>query len=245
MISISSNLFNPTEKLKIQLSVGLNNDEYKNLVNVYENAKGIYISFNPNIVIKMTFNSPNKKWEKTDVIYINERNIYMLVAGLHEFYEKLMTSDRFIYNDKGYVVEINSKDSCQNVSLTKGQMIQLEPAILYDKQGYSLPGVMLRVNMKSNEVDLSIDEFESMMYMFDHIRIHQEGMLVLQTYLLMRKKELMSQITQDQNQKQTTNKPFNYKKSIFDRSEQGEFVKTPTEKKQPDVFMNLPEDINE
>lgn len=238
MITISSDILNPTEKLRIQLSVGLNNNEYKNLISVYENAKGVYISINPNIVLKLSYIPPQKKeWDIKQVIYINDRNIYMLNDGLSRFYKKLMVPDRFIYDDKGYVAEINGDNGheCETIGLTKGQVLQVEPSILYDKKGYPLPGVMMRINMKSNEVDLSIDEFESMMRLLQSIQIRQEGMLILQTYLLMRKHPMEIQ-TQ-------SNKPSPVKKrSIFDRSsEEKEFVKTPPKMDTGD-FMNLPDE---
>lgn len=247
MISISSNVFNPTEKLKIQLSVGLNNNEYSNLINVYETTKGTYISINPNIVIAMKYSVPNKEWEKTDTIYINERNIYALRVGMRSFYRKLMRDDIFIYNTKGYVAEINSNggtDDTETIPLTKGQFLRFEPAILYDKQGNSLPGVMMRINMDSNEVDLSIDEYEAMMNMFENINIRQEGMLLLHTYLMMRK----TPMTMDSSGSPPT-KPNNIpKRSLFDRKPNGiqsqdeEFVKTPVKKNNMSDFTNLPEE---
>lgn len=246
MITVSSTLFNPTDKLKIQLSVGLNNDEYHNLVNVFETERGAYISINPNIVVAMKYTIPNKEWNKSDTIYINERNIYTLNTGLKSFYSKIMRPDVFIYNTKGYVAEINSSDSdCEVIPLTKGQVLRLEPAILYDKQGNSLPGVMMRINMKSNEVDLSIDEYEAMMNMFSNVKIRQEGMVLLQTYLLLIKNG-------GRNNEKSINPPPNTKqveprRSIFDRarnnnSSEQEFVKTPTPITTHE-FMNAPEDL--
>ena len=247
MISISSNVFNPTDKLKIQLSVGLNNNEYSNLVNIYETAKGTYISINPNIVVAMKYSIPNKEWEKTDTIYINERNIFTLRTGLHSFYTKLMREDMFAYDTKGYVAEINSNgdaNDIETIPLTKGQILRLEPAILYDKQGNSLPGVMMRINMESNEVDLSIDEFEAMMDMFNHINIRQEGMVLLQTYLLLRKTPMKTNLQGNPPQTKSNDIP---RRSLFDRpgpnqNQDNEFVKTPVKKNTMADFMNLPED---
>lgn len=239
MISISSILFNPTDKFKIQMSISLNNNEYNNLINTFETDRGIYISINPNIVVVMKYCPPNKGWEKTDNIYITVGNIYSLRAGLVSFYKKIMREDIFIYNIKGYVTEINSSQSIEDdveiISLTKGQFIRLEPSIIYDKQGNPLPGIMMRLNTESNEVDLSMEEYEAMMNMFDSINIRQEGLLLLQTYLMIRKKPI-EQKKSTPPQTKTTDTPY----SIFDRKKNGsneEFVKTPAEK--TNEFMNL------
>lgn len=212
MISISSTLFNPTGKLKIQLSVGLNNDEFKNFVNVYENSKGVYISINPNIVIVMKYVISGKEWVRQDNVYINERNIYTLNMGLNDFYKKLMRENTFIYNNKGYVDGINWSDQGV-IPLTKGQFLQLEPTILYDKRGEPYPGVMLRINVKANEVDLSLDEYEAMMHMFQSVRIREEGMLLLQLYLAIRKNPLKIEGAPKSSKATVTNG-----KSIFDRT---------------------------
>lgn len=243
MISISSTLFNPTDKFKIQMSISINNNEYNNLINTFETDRGVYISINPNIVVVMKYCPPNKIWEKTDNIYITILNIYSLRAGLVSFYKKIMREDIFIYNIKGYVAEINSsqniEDDVEIISLTKGQFIRLEPSIIYDKQGNPLPGIMMRINSESNEVDLSMEEYEAMMNMFDSINIRQEGLLLLQTYLMMRRKPI-EQKKSNPPQTKTSDSPH----SIFDRKRvraDEEFVKTPVEK--TNEFINLP--VNE
>ena len=243
MISISSTLFSPTDKFKIQMSISLNNNEYNNLINTFETDRGIYISINPNIVVMMKYCPQNKTWEKTDNIYITVQNIYSLRSGLISFYRKIMREDIFIYNIKGYVAEINSSqniaDDIEIISLTKGQFIKLEPSIIYDKQGNPLPGIMMRINSESNEVDLSMEEYEAMMNMFDSINIRQEGLLLLQTYLMMRKNPI-AQKDCVPPQTKTVESPH----SIFDRKRGNvneEFVKTPVKK--TNEFMNLP--VNE
>ena len=153
------------------MSITLNNNEYNNLINTFETDRGVYISINPNIVVIMKYcPMNNRKWERTDNIYITITNIYPLRAGLLSFYKKIMREDIFIYNTKGYVEEINLSRNIENdievIPLTKGQFLRLEPAIIYDKQGNSLPGVMMRINSESNEVDLSMEEYEAMMNMF-------------------------------------------------------------------------------
>lgn len=238
MINISSTLFSPTDKLKIQISVSLNNNEYNNIVNTFETERGVYISINPNIVVVIKYCPPNKQWEKTDNIYINTSNIYPLRSGLISFYKKIMREDMFIYNTKGYVAEINSSehmdDDVEIIPLFKGQFLRLEPSIIYDKQGNSLPGVMMRINTESNEVDLSMEEYEAMMNIFNSINIRQEGMMIFQTYLMMMKRG--SGDTPQNLPPQTKPKTNNTKRSMYDRQPQ-EFVKAPVEHK--NEFMDL------
>lgn len=247
MISVSTTLLNPTEKLKIQLSVGFNNNEYKNLVNVFENSKGTYISINPNINITMKYTIPNKEWDRHDVVYINERNIYALNTGLKRFYKKLLRDNLFIYNTKGYAIQINSKgDDIETIPMTKGQVIQIEPAIIHDKQGNPLPGVMLHINRSANQVDLSIDEYEAMMNMFERINIRQEGMMILHLYLSMRKHPMTMDMKMENSPPQTKQIENRGGKSIFDRTKpdsEKEFVKSPTVTDKKELFMNLPESI--
>lgn len=245
MISISSTLFSPTDKFKIQISITLNNNEYNNLINTFETDRGIYISINPNIVVVMKYCPPNKTWEKTDNIYITVSNIYSLRSGLISFYKKIMREDMFIYNIKGYAKEINPsqniEDDVEIIPLTKGQFLRLEPSIIYDKQGNPLPGVMMRINSESNEVDLSMEEYEAMMNMFDSINIRQEGLLLLQTYLMMRRRPTNLEKNNMPAPPQT--KHIETGRSIFDKAntQQNEFVKSPVEK--TNEFMNLP--VNE
>ena len=85
----------------------------------------------------------------------------------------------------------------------------------------------MTLNREENQIDLSIDEFEGIYDLFEHIDIYQAGITLLQTYIGMRKTPVELTI-EEQNKKQppkTNNSNFNGR-SLFDQSDSKEYVKS-------------------
>jgi hypothetical protein len=225
--TISSILMNPTDKFRIQLSVGLTSNDNKSCFNIFSNPNGAsYASINPIISVVLRYQEEGKKWERTNQISVNQNNICWLRLGMTDFYKKFQREDLFIYDDLNYIKELNSTtQDMELINLGKGQILKFEPAIIYDNNDKPLPGVMLKINVDANAVDLSIDEFESMMDLFERINVREEGLILLQTYLTMQQIKL--EPSNGTQQKPTPQKPgFN----IFERKveeKNKEFAKSP------------------
>ena len=186
---VSSTLISPTEKLKVQLTVGLvdmqNNPSY---CSMYNNGNTQYLNISPNAYIVIKYVEKGKPWSKTDSVYITPRNIFSFKTDLELFYKFLMdNSERlYAYGSNGYIISMGDTKPFERViPLGNGQMILLEPTTIYDSTGKPLPGIYMYINVKSNMIELSMEEFESFYYLFQTINIHQESILLLQTYIIM------------------------------------------------------------
>lgn len=186
---VSSLLLNPTDKLKVQLSVGLidaqNNPSYCDLYNM-DNAS--YLNISPHTSVSIRYIEKGKPWNRYDSIHITPRNIYTLKTDLTIFYNTLLDKSEklYSYGSDGYIKSMGDIEQFKRtIVLGNNQILSLEPATIYDTIGKPIPGIYMFINTKSNMVELSLEEFESFYHLFMNINIHQEGMLLLQTYIIM------------------------------------------------------------
>lgn len=246
---VSSTLLNPTDKLKIQLSVGLvdssNNPSYCSIYNGSNGSSYLNITPIPQIVIR--YAERNRPWDKLDNIYINQRNIFALKEELKSFYTTIMENadDIYKYGQSGYIVSIgNTKKYQKIIPLSPSQIIKLEPIAIYGSNGRPIPGVSIEINREENLVELSIEEFESVYELFQTIQLHQEGMILLQTYMITCLKGDGLKIPLERD-KQTNYTPSNkdVRVNIFESAEKKkgstEFVSGPNMTKQPTALEEL------
>ena len=185
---ITSLLLSPTEKLKVQISVGLSdargNASYCSLYNA--DGRG-YQNVTPYIPLTLKYFEPTRRWSKLDNVSITPRTIGAVRTDLDEFYKKMMAheDDIFSYNQAGYISSIgNTKPYTRVIPLEYNQALRLSPIALYaTENGRPIPGVSMELNCKENRVDMSINEFEMFNDLMQTVQIHQEGMLLLHMYM--------------------------------------------------------------
>lgn len=186
---VSSTLLSPTDKLKIQLSVGLvdssNNPSYCSMYTGSNGAGYLNISPMPSIVLR--YSERDRPWSKMDNIYVTQRNIFAVKEEFRLFYNNLMdhADDVFQYGQSGYVVAMgNVEQYTRTIPLSPTQIIKLSPTSIYGAKGRPLPGVAMEINLPENLVEMSMDEFESVYNLLQTIQLHQEGLLLLQAYMI-------------------------------------------------------------
>ena len=182
---VSRILFKPTEKLTIKLSVGLldsyNNDSFYNLfeANPYD-----YLTINLSANINIQYKTP-EPWDRSQTVHISDQNIYYWNRMIQMFYQKIQKPELYTYYKSGKIEHNGDESYKMPISLKGGEYIEFEPGIIVDEKGSELPGIMMRINVKEHQVELSFDEFESMMYLFSRINIGSEAMqLVIMKLML-------------------------------------------------------------
>lgn len=185
---ISSTLLSPTDKLLIQLSVGLvdssNDPSYSY---IYPGTRGDYLTFNISPSICFKYIEKDRPWSKTDNVFVTQRNFFAMKEGLREFYSGVMdhADDIYMYGQSGYIVAMgNVEEHKRIIPLSPSQIIYLTPIAVYGSSGRPIPGVAMEINLEENLIEMSMDEFESIYDLFQTIQLHQEGMLLLQTYII-------------------------------------------------------------
>ena len=242
---VSSQLLSPTEKLKVQLSVGLidshNNPSY---CSIYNMGGASYLNITPLTHIVIKYVEKGKPWSRWDNLYINQRNIFGFRVELKSFYDNMMAhaDDIYQYGSNGYIISMGNVERYkQAIVLGPGQIMQLQPATLYDEKGKPLPGIFMEINQKSNLIELSMEEFESFYDLFRTINIHQEGMILLQTYMMVCLKNGGLKIPVDKNNistgYQTSEKDVRV--NIFEQAQKRADEKTNEEKES--VIGNFPQ----
>ena len=185
---VSRILLKPTEKLSIKLSVGLldsyNNDSFYSL---FEGSPYDYLTINMSANINIQYKT-EAPWDRSHTIHISDHNIYYWNRMIQTFYQKIQKPDLYTYYKSGRIEYNGDKTYIMPIMLKGGEFVEFEPGIIVDEKGTELPGIMMRINMKENQVELSFDEFESMMYLFSKINIGAEAMQLIITKLLLENK---------------------------------------------------------
>ena len=185
---ISSTLLSPTDRLLIQLSINLvdssNDPSYSY---IYPGTRGDYLTFNISPSICFKYIEKDRPWSKTDNIFVTQRNFFAVKEGLREFYNNVMdrADDIYMYGKSGFVAAMgNVEEHRRIIPLSPSQTIYLSPIAVYGSTGRPIPGVAMEINLEENLIEMSMDEFESIYDLFQTIQLHQEGMLLLQTYII-------------------------------------------------------------
>lgn len=184
--SVSQMLYKPTETLVIKLSVGLLDGTDKEMFySLYATERYDYLTFNTsaNIIIQYKTKAP---YDRNQMIHINIGNIYQWRKFLKDVYVEVM-SVKGLFNREGKngPLIINEKLSVKkSVTLKGNEYVEFEPTVVVDKGNVMLPGVAMRINIKDNRVDLTYDEFESMMTIFGGIDISSAAMQLILARLI-------------------------------------------------------------
>lgn len=184
--SVSQSLFKQLEsKLSIKISVnlmdGFDKDSFYNL---FETSGGSYLTMNinPTIVFQYKTNGP---YDKSQMVRITELDMVVLIKSLKEFYAKLSRPNMFTYYKSGNITCEARRDDIVTISFRSGGFIELEPGVISDSDGKPLPGVYLYINMKNHKTEISFDEFEYILYVFNKLDLRTEAQnLVIQRLLL-------------------------------------------------------------
>lgn len=208
--------------LKVTLNVTISKDG-NYAFSKYSNESGDYVTVNPSSRIVMRYITKDVPWEPSQQVVVNQRNIYQLRLGFKKFYRIFQREDLFIYDDFGKIKELIT-DSADKVfiPLNNGQIIRLEPCIIYGERNEHYPGVTMVMNKEYNKVGLTIDEFECLFEILSTINIYQSGLTLLQTYIGMQKISVETTMNEYDKRKDAykENSRGRYSGgSIFDRKE--------------------------
>lgn len=244
MQTISSQLYGPIPYrdplLSVLLTVTIVDSNGNYAFSKFSNERGDFFKVNPHAHVVIRYTPKDAPWDKHNQVIITQKNIYQLRLGFRKFYRIFQREDLYRYDNQGKIQEIvtDNRDIVV-ISLGMGQLLRFRPTITTDRHNISYPGVNVTIHREENQVDLSIDEFEGMMDLFEHIDIFQLGLSVVQCYIGMKKIPVEETIKDFERQKPPETK-FGNGRSLFGNAEEREYVKTPPpETKKPETLDDL------
>lgn len=178
--SVSHIILQPTKNLNIKLMVIVTDykDGIDSYYSLYESVQGDYLTFNFNPRVILQYKPDSKIWDPSQSICIDSGNILTWVTGINQFYKDVQNPDLFTYFDSGSI-QCNHPDRYHKViQLRHSGFVELIPTVIAD--GSSVyPGIAMSFNMKDNRVELTFDEFESIVYKFQHFDIQGEALKLI------------------------------------------------------------------
>ena len=193
----------------------------------YSNERGDFYTINPRPHITIRYTPKDAPWEKQHQVVITQRNIFQLRFGFRKFYKLFQRADLYTYDSLGRISEVvTDEHDTVLIPLGMSQVIRLTPPIVTDKKNVLYPGVNLTVNREENQVDLSIDEFEGIYDLFDHVDIYQAGLTLLQTYIGMRKMPVEQTMQELENRSPPKTKQYTGRGSLYEQKDGYEKAQT-------------------
>lgn len=242
--SISSLLYDPVPTndplLKILLTVTISNNGFY-AFSKYSNERGDFVSVNPKSHITLRYTPKETPWDKYQQIVITQRNIYQLRLGLKKFYRIFQRDDLYRYDHIGRITEVVTDDRDKvMIHLGMGQVLRFFPTIVEDRQHNIYPGVNVTINKEDNQLDITIDEFEGIYDLFEHIDLYQAGVTLLQTYIGMRKVPVEQTMNEmDKRRPPRRNHNPNTKNPFDTDNSSKEYVKAPPKWDKPTTLDDL------
>lgn len=168
----------------VKLTVSLlSQDGTDNFYSVYEPGPEAYLMLNPTYYVVFQYKEVGGVWDRSQSMHISEENHYYFTLGLQRFYKTLTRQDMFSYTRDNVTCHAKKEDK-ELIQLRNGELMELEPAVIFDNNN-PLPGVNVYINHSKNKADLSIDEFESIMYRFMKLDMGAMALQMINTRLLL------------------------------------------------------------
>ena len=178
--TVSHIILRPTKNLAIKLTVGLTDykDGIDNYYSLYESIQGDYLTFGFTPRLILQYKPEDKSWDQSHSICIDSGNILTWTTGLNRFYKSVQDPNLFTYFSSG-TIQCNHPDRYHKViQLRHSGYIELIPTVVTD--GNSVyPGVAMSLNMKENKIEMTFDEFESILYKFQHFDLEGEALKLI------------------------------------------------------------------
>ena len=218
--SVSQNLFRQFEsKLSVKLVVpliGMNNVD--GFYSIFESDKGNYLtlSITPYLIFQYKTKSP---YDKSQTVKIGEMDMLQLMTGLKLFHQKLRRADLYTYYTSGNITCEPRRDDTVTISFKSGDFLKFEPGVVTNPDGTPLPGVFMYLNLDQNKTELSLDEFEFLIYKISRIDLNEDGIRLVQMKLLM--DPYLNQAKQTNSEGSSTNNTQTtniYQKSIYQKT---------------------------
>lgn len=202
--TVSQHLIKPPidGKLVVKLSVPL--QDMKGIDSFYaitEVERNKYLTMNVDTSLVFQYKD-NTSYDPNKTIKVGLKDIFKLKRWMNEYYTRVLTrSDLFTYYKSGNITCNARRDDTKTLSLIGGGFISLEPSVIVDEHNSIYPGVNLMLNMTDYKVNVTIDEFELLMYVINGIDLNRDGMNLIVARLLM--EERSNRINRSTNINQT------------------------------------------
>ena len=187
--SISQPLIKPIDgKLTIKLTVPLQDSKgIDTFYNVVESSMGKFLSMYVDTLLIFQYKSPGV-YDPNQVVKIDNMNMKPVIDWLSNYYDEVLNNpNTFSYERKnGSAYYVPNPKHRRGLELTNGNKMTLEPVVIADEKNETIvyPGVRLYLNIDDNYVDITVQEYEMILYIINRVDLYRDGLNLINTRLL-------------------------------------------------------------
>lgn len=172
------------KELNIKIHVKLTDNFYFHNEYIYENKK--YTRLEPMVFLSIDLPKNESGFNPNRGLTITEANIGVMIKRMNRLINNIYNEKIFGMRDNEIIVYADAaKSYTEKFILPKtNQVVVLQPTVVYDENEISYEGIRMYFNVMENSIDLSIDEFESIIYTLSHIDLFQYSQLLINYMIL-------------------------------------------------------------
>ena len=240
--SVSQTIFRqPESKLSVKLTANvLDGCDDVSYYQLYQADQYDYLSVTINAFVVMQYKPEERiPYLREHTVRITDLDLYQFNKQFQEFYNtRLSRVDMFTYFKSGDVTCNKKRNDTMSISFKSGGHIELEPSVIIDKNRQTaIPGATICINMTDYKTEVSLDEYEYLMWKFAKMDIQKEARELIMMKLLLEDK-ITTKVTRDFEETPNV-REIEELKSVFDMEEKVEYVSSATPLKTIDSIDQL------
>jgi len=163
-----------------------------------------YLTLSPLVFLTISLiKSQNETYDPSKSIVITHANLFILIREMRRFVNNFYKKNLFANKGNHIIMYNDIANEVRTVIQLLGQNMQaiaLNPTISnFDDVDYE--SVQMLLNNTSNEIILTIDEFESFLYILEQIDLFQYSQLLLNYFITYYKKDNVNKIPVNKSHK--------------------------------------------
>lgn len=168
------------KEINVKIHIKLIDNNY-NFQNVFNFGDKTYMKLEPMVYLTLELTRGEEGFIPNRSLWITQANINSLINSMKKVLKNIYKEKIFALRGNEIIIyeELAKKFSEKIILPNTDQAVMIKPSVVYDENEVSYEGVTLYINKLENVVNLSIEEFESLVYTLNQIDLFQYSQLIL------------------------------------------------------------------
>lgn len=183
----------PSARLRVRVHVRLStkrdNGDIVSYHQEYKFGGNEYLSIDtfPILTLEMT-KSDDSEWSADKNVMLSQKNLFSVIQAFKKVLKAIYKEDIFAYNDKELIAYKDEVDKYTEkvYNLGGNQRMIIRPAVVFNVNDEAFEGVNIFLNNTYNVVNMTIDDFECLIYNLEKVDLFAYSQLLLNYYMYSR-----------------------------------------------------------
>ena len=168
------------KNLTIRIHVKLVDTNF-NFHNEFSYGNKTYLKLDPSVYLTLEMSKGEEGFVQDKTILLTQMNINQVIMSMKKVLKNIYNEKIFAMRGNEIIVyEDMSKKYTEKLMIpNSNQALMIKPSVIYDENETSYEGVHMFINKLENIIELSIDEFESVIYTLSQVNLFEYSQLLI------------------------------------------------------------------